>query len=106
STGMNVYVPDVGHNWVVRPLTLTNSNQQILFENGVVIEAMRGAFLSKTDSLFYASHNVTNVSLVGYGASLVMHQDDYGQSPYAFSEHRAGISLGSVSDITIAGLTI
>lgn len=106
NTGMNVYVADVGHNWIVRPLKLTNSNQQILFENGVVIEAMRGAFLSKTDSLFYASYNVTNISLVGYGARLVMHQEDYSQSPYAFSEHRAGISLGSASNVTVAGLTI
>lgn len=105
NTGQNVYVPNMGTPWIVTPITLTQSNQQILFENGTVISAKTGSFTSPIDSLFTAT-NVSNVKMTGYGATFQMNKLDYTQPPYEKGEWRNGIRLNDVSQFQIEGLTI
>ena len=104
-TGSNVWVPDMGSDWIVGPVFLTQSHQTIRFVEGVVVAAKAGAFPATNDYLF---RNVTreNVRLEGYGATLRMRQQDYLAAPYAPSEYRFGISCHAVNGFEIVGLTI
>ncbi len=104
-TGSNVYVPNLGTDWNITPITLTHSNQEIRFESGVVIAAKSGAFQNVDDALFSAT-NQSNIKLTGYGATLKMQKSDYQQSPYTAGEWRHGINLLDVSGFEISGLTI
>jgi hypothetical protein len=104
-TGQNVYIPNMGTPWYVTPITLSNSNQEILFQSGVVVTAKEGAFLNNDDSLFTAS-NVSNVKMIGYGATLQMRKSDYTLPPYVPGEWRMGINIGTVSNFQIEGLAI
>jgi hypothetical protein len=105
STGQNVYVPNMGTDWNVGPITLTHNDQTVLFAPGVVIVAKEGEFLGTDDNLF---RNTTrqNVRLEGYGATLRMRQQDYRGPPYIPSEFRFAIGLYSANNMEIVGLTI
>lgn len=106
NTGQNVYVPNMGTPWYVTPIELNHSNQTIQFQSGTVVEAKPGAFLGGGDSLFTAWYT-SNVKMIGYGATLKMHKNDYLQNPpYQPGEWRMGISLNTVSGFQIEGLTI
>lgn len=105
NTGSNVYVPNMGTDWVIRPIQFTRSYQDILFESGVVVSAKPGEFLGPTDSLFLASR-IYGVTMTGYGATLRMRKDDYQQAPYEKAEWRSAISLYSVSGFEVRGLRI
>ena len=104
-TGQDVWVPNMGSDWIVRPITLTQDNQEVRFENGVVVSANSGEFMGLEDSLFYAPGR-SNVTLQGYGATFRMQQADYQQAPYPAAEWRMGIDLRDVTDFSILGLTI
>jgi hypothetical protein len=105
NTGQNVYVPNMGSDWNITPIMLTHSNQTIQFENGTVVAAKADAFTA-VDAALFSAGDVSNVTLSGYGATLRMRKSDYLQSPYAPGEWRHGISLGTVSNFKILGLTI
>jgi len=103
-TGLDVFVPNMGGgmDWITEGLFLTNDNQTIRFEEGVVIEAKAGAFNNPNNSLFEAEA-VTGVRLEGYGATLSMGNID---SAALGGEWRHAIDLTSVTNFEIAGLTI
>ena len=67
-TGSDVWVPNMGTDWNITPIVLTQSNQTILFEEGVVVAAKQGAYLGLTDFMF-RSQLKDNVRLEGYGAT-------------------------------------
>lgn len=104
NTGSNVWVPNMGSDWIVTPIFLTQNDQTIRFEEGVVVAAKPGAFLGH-DYLF---RNVTRASvrLEGYGATFRMRQQDYLAPPYTPSEFRFGISCHAANGFEIVGLTI
>ena len=104
-SGSNVYVPNMGSDWIVAPIHLTQSNQEILFESGVTIAAKQGEFMGTDDSLFRAAR-VSNVKMTGYGATFRMRKSDYVQSPYPDGEWRMGILLQSVDGFDIRGMRI
>jgi hypothetical protein len=104
NTGQNVFVPNMGSDWIVTPITLTQDNQEILFESGVVVAAKAGVFLG--DEFLFVAPDRQNVKMIGYGATLKMRKSDYTQPPYTHSEHRHGIVLGTVNNFEIRGLTI
>ncbi len=105
NTGQDVWVPNMGTDWIVKPILLTRSNQEVRFENGVVVIAKPGEFLSIEDRLFTVSGK-SNVTLSGYGATFRMQQADYLQPPYTTLEFRHGVALLDVNNVDILGITI
>lgn len=97
-------VPNMGQDWVVRPIFL-RSNQEIIFEEGVVITAKKGEYRGRNDSVFTA-RDVENLTLRGYGATIRMHKSDYAAPPYEKAEWRMGISLRGSTNVEISGFTI
>ncbi|MGC8862407.1 MAG: heparinase II/III family protein [Armatimonadota bacterium] len=105
NSGVKTLVVDnVGKPWVIRPITLV-SDQEIVFESGVEVVAKRGEFKGKNDSLFSAS-NKRNISLIGYGAVLRMHRDDYAGPDYEKAEWRMALALRSCENVKVYGLTL
>jgi hypothetical protein len=102
SGAAKVIIPYMGKEWVVQPIKLT-SNQEVIFEPGVVVTAKKGDFKDRFDCLFSA-RNLSNVTLQGYGATLRMRKDDYKSLQYIKSEHRHVLELMSSSNINILGL--
>ncbi|NOY42368.1 MAG: right-handed parallel beta-helix repeat-containing protein [Planctomycetes bacterium] len=105
AAGDKIFVPKMASNWIVEPLFLNRDNQDIIFEDGVVLEAKAGSFQDVNDRLLNADFRA-NVRVEGYGATFRMRQADYTGGGYAAGEWRHGISLRSVQDFEIAGLTI
>ena len=105
STGaVGVFVPYMGPDWIITPIRL-HSNQEILFEEGVVVTAKEGEFLGTSDCLFWA-WDASNIILTGYGATLRMRKNDYLSPPYPASEHRHVLRFYSCSNVTVRGLTL
>ena len=67
SQARKVIVPYIGKPYIVKPLFTTADDQEIYFEPGVVLEAMRVNFMTEGMCLPYPGKNVT---LTGYGATL------------------------------------
>ncbi len=100
-------VDHVGADWIVhRPLQLV-SDQTIVFSDGVVVQAAKGKFKGRNDSLFEA-RGISGFSLVGQGkAVLRMHRDDYDDPElYEKAEWRHGIGLWDCRDVVLRGLTV
>jgi polygalacturonase len=99
-----VIVPYMGSDWIVRPIKLT-SNQEIVFEPGVIVTAKKGEFQHKNHCLLSANGK-KNITLSGYGATLRMRKNDYTKPPYPRSEWRMAIAFYCCSDIKVSGLTL
>ena len=96
-----VIVRNMGTPWMVRPIYLA-SNQHVIFNDGVVVQAKSGSFTGTHDCLFSASQK-TNITLEGYGATFRMNKADY--VPLG-GEWRHGVNVLSSSGINIYGLRI
>src|SRR5690348_15615751 len=70
SGAKHLVIPFMGEPWIVRPLQL-RSDQEILFEPGVLVLAKKAEFQGPGDSLFTAVGQ-SNLVLRGYGATLRM----------------------------------
>jgi hypothetical protein len=97
-------VDNVGAPWIVDRIRLA-SNQEIVFEKGVVVLAKKGAFKGKTDALFTASLR-KNITLTGYGAVLRMRKADYTTDAYEKAEWRHTLALLSCDKVKVYGLTL
>ena len=104
SGARNVIIPYMGRDWIVRPIRLV-SNQEILFDPGVVITAKKGEFKDKNDCLFSAIGK-RNVSLRGYGATLRMQKEDYMGSDYQQAQWRHVLLFVGCSDVSVSGLVL
>lgn len=104
SGAKKVIIPNMGRDWVVRPITLAG-NQEVEFEKGVVVTAQKGEFKERNDCLFRAAAQ-DNITLRGYGALLRMQKEDYMTSAYAKAEWRMVLSFMSCSKVKILGLTL
>jgi len=104
SGARNVIIPYMGSDWIVRPIRLV-SNQEILFDPGVVITAKKGEFKLTSDNLFKAE-NKSNVTLRGYGATLKMQKEDYIKPDYPQGQWRMIINLAGCTNIKVLGLTL
>ena len=100
-----VLVQNMGTDWIIRPVFLNSSNQEIVFEEGVVVTAKEGEFHGHADSLF-SGWDRDNLTITGYGATVQMRKQDYMNPPYAWSEARMAFRLYSCSNLLIQGLTI
>lgn len=99
-----IVVDNVGSPWIVRTIHVP-SKVEVLFEKGVIVEAKRGEFRGSGDCLFRidARHDV---KLLGSGATLRMHRDDYDKPPYKHAEWRHVLSILSSTNIEVRGLTL
>ena len=104
SGATKLIVPNMGKDWIVRPLMLA-SNQEIVFEKGTVIMAKKGEFKGGGDCLFRGM-NLENVTLNGYGATFRMRKKDYQSDAYKKAEWRMTLGLYSCTNIKIYGLTL
>ena len=117
SGAKRVIVPNLGKDWIVRPLLLA-SDQELVLEEGVVVTAMRGAYRGSGDSVFNAN-DLTNLTIRGYGATVRMQKEDYivgkvlkdlgwnrwyGQ--YEKAEWRMTLAIRGCSNVTVEGLTL
>lgn len=105
SGASKLVVPNMGTPWIVAPIHL-RSNQEIVFEDGVVLEAIKGGFKKPKDSLVNG-FNVSNVVLRGSNVIWRMHKRDY-QDPdqYKRAEWRHTLNLLSCSNVQVIGLTL
>ncbi len=105
SGASRLVIENLGKPWIVRPIFL-ESNQTIIFEEGVIIEAKKGAFKGNSESLFSVILK-ENVVLRGHGATLRMHRADY-DNPllYKKAEWRHALSIRSSKNVEVHGLTL
>jgi len=99
-----VIIPYMGSDWIVRPIKLA-SNQEIVFEPGVVVIAKKGEFKGLTDCLFMF-YKLKNVTLRGYGATLKMRKKDYSGKEYKKAQWRHVILFRGATNIKILGLKL
>jgi len=98
-------VPNMGKPWVVHPIKLA-SNQEVVFADGVVLQAIRGGFEGKNDCLLSA-RSEKNIVLRGTNATLRMHKKDYQDaSRYSRAEWRHTVSFHSCENVKVIGLTL
>lgn len=99
SSNSFIVVDKQSSNWIIEPLSLKNiRNKTIVFEEGVVLEARRGAFPDA--KRLFQFINSDNVEIRGYGATFKMHKSEYvGQQNHA-------LSYISCSNMTVKGLTL
>ncbi|MBU2975929.1 PKD domain-containing protein [Zobellia sp. B3R18] len=88
-------------DWVIQPMKFFNLRDiTIVFEEGVVLRAKKGAFGASNAQLFQMA-NPSNVTIEGNGAIFQMNK-----SEYTNGEGRHGISIYGGKDISISNLTI
>lgn len=100
-------VDNMGSDWIVnKPIKLV-SNQQIVFADGVVVQAKEDCFHGNNDSLFVAA-GLSNIEMIGEGkAVLRMRKEDYlDATRYSKAEWRMGVSLQDVTNFTMRNLTV
>ena len=117
SGAKKVIVPDIGSDWIVRPIQLAG-DQELVLEKGAVITAKRGEYRGRGDSVF-TGRNISNFTLRGYGATVRMQKEDYivgivlkdfgwnrwfGQ--YEKAEWRMALSLRGCSNVNVYGVTL
>jgi hypothetical protein len=92
--------------WIVTPVK-ARSNTEIVFEDGVELQAKKGTFQGIHEYLMEFS-SVTNVSLIGRGdrgGILRMHKSDYQKAPYAPSEWRHALAIRGSVDIRVENMS-
>ena len=104
SGAKTVIVPNMGKPWNVEPLSL-KSNQEIVFESGVVITALKDAFRGSGDALFQII-NKENITVSGYGCIWEMRKNDYARAPYKKAQWRHTLSLHGCRNVKIFGLKL
>lgn len=96
--------------WVTRPL-LGVSHQEIVFEAGAELVALKGAYQAKGDCLltFQECEQVTirgEKEDGGKSARLRMHKEDYQSGAYEKSEWRHGLAFFGCQDVLVQDLAI
>jgi FG-GAP-like repeat len=103
-----VIVRNQGTPWLISRTIKLKSNQEIRFEQDVVVKAKSGSFLSNTTSLFQAL-GVNNIKLVGEGigasqATLAMNRNEF--SATNLNSYGHIIAIEGTDNYTISGLTL
>lgn len=104
SGAKKVLVPNMGKDWIVRPVTLADS-QEIVFEPGVVLTAKKGEFKGSNDSVLNAVGKKA-IKLTGNSAVIRMQKNDYMSENYTKAEWRMAVNLRSCSDVAIEGFEL
>jgi hypothetical protein len=101
----SILVRKMDSKWFVNRIYLRKPNQELLFEEGVEVKAIRGEFHPRTSPMFQIQ--AENVSMIGYGATLSMWKEDYADpDKYEFAEWRHCIRTLGAKNFTIKGLLL
>ncbi len=94
-------------NWISRPLIFDNTvnDKVIIFERNVKVNALTGAYNSFLYNGLFSFINCSNVSLIGYGATLQMNKQEYIDLNDG-SEWRHIISLSGCNNFKIFGFEL
>ncbi len=94
-------------NWISRPLIFDNTvnDKVIIFEKNVKISALTGAYNSFLYNGLFSFINCSDVSLIGYGATLQMNKQEYIELNDG-SEWRHIISLSGCNNFKIFGFEL
>ena len=95
-------------DWITLPLKAA-SNQEIVLQDGVVLQAKKGAYLGRSDALLslrQCENVVIRGEKPGVKAVLRMNKADYQNPPYEPAEWRHGLSILSSSNVLVEDLTI
>ena len=106
SGARRVIFDNVSGPWVVEPVVV-RSNTDIVFEDGVELQAKKGAFLGRHDCLL-SFIGVTNVTIVGMGAkggTLRMRKLDYRRPPYEPSEFRHALAMAGAENVLVENMS-
>jgi hypothetical protein len=93
-----------GGPWVLETIRVP-SGIRLVFEPGVEAQALRGAF-KDPGAVLFELHDVSDVDIVGYGATIRMWREDYQGPEYKRGQWRHIFSLRGVTNVRIAGLTL
>ena len=113
SGAQKVIIPNMGNDWIVRPIKLAG-NQELFFEKGTVITAKRGEYRGGGDCLFRGTE-IGNLTINGYGAIWRMQKNDYiqgiGNTEYMYTgyrkaEWRMTLALISCNNVKVYGVTM
>ena len=103
-----IIVRDMGSPWFVdESIVVNQDNKEIVFEEGVVVRAKPGSFLSNDRSMFYA-RDVENIKFIGEGegenrATLKMNKEEYTQSEHGHILTFRGVKGYEVSGLRLTG---
>ncbi len=110
SGAKKVIVPNMGKVWIVRTINLAG-DQELVFEEGVVVTAKRGEVRGRGASLFFGK-NISNLTINGYGAIWRMQKQDYitgilglkcFAGAYVKAEWRMTLDLRGCSKVKVVG---
>ena len=95
-------------DWIVRPIFLRKSNQEIVMADGVTVRAKKDEFRAVADSLMSIPLSVSNVTLRGEGkATLAMRKADYrNRALYRHSQWRHAVSIKGAKNVVVKDLEI
>ncbi|MEO0775201.1 MAG: right-handed parallel beta-helix repeat-containing protein [Bacteroidota bacterium] len=99
-----IIVDQQSNDWNVGPSRLFDiTDKVVIFEPGVVLRAIPGAYSDPNDCLLQF-WRAQRLSLIGYGASFVMNQSEY--AALNDSEWRHCLSFWDANDIVVRGLEL
>ena len=104
SGAKRVVIPYRKEPYIVEPIFLRSSDQEIFLEPGVEIRAKSGKAFSSIYASLLVMRNVRNVTIRGEGATLRMNRAEYPRKPH--SEWRHGLKIEGCENILVEGLTI
>ena len=92
--------------WVARPVYI-RSNTEVIFEEGVELQAKRGAFRKARGDCLMSIVCASNVTLraLGKGGVLRMHKHDYQRPPYRRSEWRHALNIMSSKNVIVENMS-
>ena len=100
-------VDNTGSDWITASTIWLKSDQEIIFEKGVVVAAKKGAFKSRGACLFFADHK-KNIVLRGEDSVILkMRKADYmNAKSYQQDEHRHTLVISGCENVTVKNLTL
>jgi hypothetical protein len=100
-----IIVRNMGRPWLISQTIFLQSNKEIIFEAGVVVQAKPGTFLDNTRPMFRAL-SLDNIQLIGLGSGKDMATIKMNKEEYKTSEFGHILGFNGVKDFVIKGLKL
>jgi Right handed beta helix region len=100
-----IIVRNMNSPWFVSETIFLQSNKEIIFEAGVVVQAKPGTFLDNTRPMFRAL-SLDNIQLIGLGSGENMATIKMNKEEYKASEFGHILGFNGVKDFVVKGLKL